>query len=443
MEILNNNLNNFNIDSLFAKDNRLKTLKQWDARELDEQLGFRTEWGMVTGRSLSGKSTIAGIVAQLNHGKIIDMAKIAEKCKDRLGTEDEPFEGDVPLEEVEKDVVDLINGDKKRGEHFMYIIDGYMHDSADKFLSWFESHFGVPSFHLFCTVDKAMIEARFKERNDMDKSADLEDDHKDELDQKAKAAVAERNIIEQLMKLQYIKTRVREISTDASLESTWEQLRSYFCAKVILINHDSSLTVDTPCANLAIKYNMLYVSVCQLIKEHIEKCTPLGKQLSASYQPRSLNMINTNGFESVHYDQNCVMKVIQEHITAKRTDQQFILLEGLCNATKLANEADQLEMRQMDELFALEKNIGEVNSVISLLFCEEPTTLEGVKIEPKEEVVIETKPKKERAEGDEEEEEEQQEEEPAEDEDGEEKAKKFNPGEFEWTITNGLPKNLP
>lgn len=191
-------MNNFNIDSLFAKDNRLKTLKQWDPRELDEQLGYRTEWGMVTGRSLSGKSTIAEIVAKLAHGKIIDMVKMSEKTKDRLGTEDEPFEGDVPLEEVEKDVIDLIQNDKKQNPRnkIMYIIDGYMHASADAFLKWFEEHFGMPSFHLFCTVDKAMIEARFKERNEMDKSADLEDDHKEELDEKAKKAIKERNDIE-------------------------------------------------------------------------------------------------------------------------------------------------------------------------------------------------------------------------------------------------------
>lgn len=29
------------------------------------------------------------------------------------------------------------------------------------------------------------------------------------------------------------------------------------------------------------------------------------------------------------------MKLVQETIMAKRTDQQFILLEGLCNSTKL------------------------------------------------------------------------------------------------------------
>jgi len=84
------------------------------------------------------------------------------------------------------------------------------------------------------------------------------------------------------------KTRIKEISTEASLELTWETLRSFFCAKIILINHEYSLPVDTPCANLAIKFNMLYVSVYQLIKENIEKRTPLGKKLLASHQPRAL-----------------------------------------------------------------------------------------------------------------------------------------------------------
>lgn len=74
-----------------------------------------------------------------------------------------------------------------------------------------------------------------------------------------------------------------ELNTDASLESTLERLRSDFCAKVILINHENRLHVDTSCANLAIKFNMLYVSVFQLIKEHIEKQTPIGKALAKSY----------------------------------------------------------------------------------------------------------------------------------------------------------------
>jgi hypothetical protein len=102
------NLNNFSIDSLLAKQNRLKPLKQWDARELSEQLGNRTEWGMVTGRSLSGKSTVADMMAKLNRGKIIDMSKTAEEVKKSKGTEEEPFEGEVKLEEVQAALVAMV-----------------------------------------------------------------------------------------------------------------------------------------------------------------------------------------------------------------------------------------------------------------------------------------------------------------------------------------------
>lgn len=172
------------------------------------------------------------------------------------------------------------------------------------------------------------------------------------------------------------KTREIHLNTDASLESTFEKLRSDFCAKIILVNHANRLNVDTSCCNLAIKYNMLYLSVFQLIKEHIEKDTKLGRALSASRKPKQLQILHklnqgsTDEFEfsAVHFDLPIVMQLISETIMEKRTTQQFILLEGLCNSTKLSNDEDRLELRQMDELFALEKSVGEVNSVISLLF---------------------------------------------------------------------------
>lgn len=174
------------------------------------------------------------------------------------------------------------------------------------------------------------------------------------------------------------------VNTDASLESTLERLRSDFCAKIILVNHENKLEVDTACSNLAIKYNMLYLSVYQLIKDHVEKSTKLGQALVASCKPKNLKKgraidqsekSDEFEFSAVHFDLPIVMQVIKETIQAKRTTQQFILLEGLCNSTKLSNEDDRLEMRQMDELFALEKNVGEVNSVISLLFQAEETQI--------------------------------------------------------------------
>jgi hypothetical protein len=46
-----------------------------------------------------------------------------------------------------------------------------------------------------------------------------------------------------------------------SLESTISFLRNIYSAKVVIINHEKRLQVDTASSNVAIKYNMLYLSV--------------------------------------------------------------------------------------------------------------------------------------------------------------------------------------
>mgnify|MGYP007023083242 CR=1 FL=1 len=63
-----------------------------------------------------------------------------------------------------------------------------------------------------------------------------------------------------------------------------------------------------------------------------------------------------------------VMELVQNTIAANRTSQKFILLEGLCNSNKLESGEQRLELRFMDEFFAIEKGIGEVFAVISLQF---------------------------------------------------------------------------
>ena len=60
------------------------------------------------------------------------------------------------------------------------------------------------------------------------------------------------------------------------------------------------------------------------------------------------------------------MALLKETITEKRTNQKFVLLEGLCNNSKLKDEDDQMELRYMDELFMIETIVGEVAAVISL-----------------------------------------------------------------------------
>jgi len=96
----------------------------------------------------------------------------------------------------------------------------------------------------------------------------------------------------------------------------------------------------------------------------------------------------------------------------------------------------------MDELFSIEKSVGEVSSVISLVFNEEATQVleEQKEYEQfEQEEVKEEKPKVEGEDG----EEAPAEEEPAEGDDGEPKKPAFKPEDYKWTITNGCPKNLP
>lgn len=51
------------------------------------------------------------------------------------------------------------------------------------------------------------------------------------------------------------------INTDNSEESIVREIKNIYAPKVILVNHEKRLTVDTTCANLAIKYNLVYISV--------------------------------------------------------------------------------------------------------------------------------------------------------------------------------------
>ena len=57
--------------------------------------------------------------------------------------------------------------------------------------------------------------------------------------------------------------------TGVSMETLKTNIRAKFSAKVVLVNHEKRIDVDIACSNLAIKYNMLYMSVYQIIRTEI------------------------------------------------------------------------------------------------------------------------------------------------------------------------------
>ena len=69
------------------------------------------------------------------------------------------------------------------------------------------------------------------------------------------------------------------------------------------------------------------------------------------------------------------MDLLDSVIKEKRTDEQFVLLEGLMTNSKLTDDDDKLEHRLMDEFLEIERNIGTIAAVIGLQFHYEPEVL--------------------------------------------------------------------
>jgi hypothetical protein len=126
---------------------------------------------------------------------------------------------------------------------------------------------------------------------------------------------------------------------------------------------------------------MLYLSVPQIIQQNITTNTDLGKKLSATRKDKTLiETFNAIGnpdphdelhFSAAHFDLTTVCEVVQATIAEKRSNQSFILLEGVCNSGKLLHDEDKLDLRYMDELFMIEKTLGDVEAVCSLTFNKE------------------------------------------------------------------------
>jgi len=59
VDIPQKELSMFNIESLFQKEFRLKTMNEWSFQLFNEKLGNKVEYGVLVGESLSGKTETA------------------------------------------------------------------------------------------------------------------------------------------------------------------------------------------------------------------------------------------------------------------------------------------------------------------------------------------------------------------------------------------------
>jgi len=79
-------------------------MNQWSSQLFQEKLGNKVEYGLACGQPNSGIDELVKLMCDNQGYKILDMQKISESVKATLGSEEEPFEGEVPVAEVEKNL---------------------------------------------------------------------------------------------------------------------------------------------------------------------------------------------------------------------------------------------------------------------------------------------------------------------------------------------------
>jgi len=156
------------LDSVFAKQFRLRTMTSWDANSFEDALGKKVQWGIVHGRQFSGAKECAAALYNINMGKVISMKSISEGIRKEMSTEEGDFEGDIPIDKIEEGILSLVSKDQADNKKFCYLFSEWEHKSAAEFLNKIGNEFGLPNFCIHCTADKKTVEDRFKKANEAD-----------------------------------------------------------------------------------------------------------------------------------------------------------------------------------------------------------------------------------------------------------------------------------
>ena len=177
---------------------------------------------------------------------------------------------------------------------------------------------GSPRYIISCSANEKVIQDRYKEKNEIGEELGEEDVAM--LKEKATQAETDGNAYRSCWS--EFMQRVKELSFDTgtSKDSMIKTVNKVFSAKVMLVVHEKRIDVDTACSNLAIKYNLLYLSVYQLIRQEVLAQTELGRALAESKRAKSMDfgpvVKNVDPYEereysAVNYDQNLVMELVK------------------------------------------------------------------------------------------------------------------------------------
>lgn len=82
---------------------------------------------------MSGKTTLSKVLNEKLNFKIISMKEISLELKKKMGTDEEPFEGEVPIANVEKEILSIL---KSNESNTRFIFDDYTHKTEQAFFDF-------------------------------------------------------------------------------------------------------------------------------------------------------------------------------------------------------------------------------------------------------------------------------------------------------------------
>lgn len=80
-------------------------MAEWNDYDFQNIVSEPVDYSVLIGQPLSGKTFISNALVKHLGFKLVDMKAVEEVVKKSLGTEDEPFEGQVPIDKVEAEII--------------------------------------------------------------------------------------------------------------------------------------------------------------------------------------------------------------------------------------------------------------------------------------------------------------------------------------------------
>ena len=101
------------------------------------------------------------------------MKTIQEAIRTRLSTEDEPYEGDIDMKEVENEMINQINSAKEAADgRIKFIFDGFAHSTSSAFIEFLEK-LGKPQFMISLKIDDITLNKRYNLANEAEEDAEI------------------------------------------------------------------------------------------------------------------------------------------------------------------------------------------------------------------------------------------------------------------------------